>query len=417
MRVLHLSTWNDQCGIADYARHLVAALQCQPGAANELYPQRRHHLALMSDEVLRELFEGFVVLASAADVVHIQHEFAFFAGRHGYARSVRQFGWLLTQLRQRDVPVVTTFHNDPKSDAPADSTRRTRLTHAYHRSLWRWHVARHFRRGERRRQAIVHTQRSRQLMIESGCNPAQVQVVPPGHPRRFVLPLHERAAAKARLGFPKQSTVLSIFGSVASPESYAWVIDTLKKLPSSFVLAMVGGSQPATHDDDIVNAILDSWRNQDPGRLRITGFVSPEMVDAYHAATDICLVPHMPCSVSASVAMPWALTSGRPTIATDIVPFRHLNEDAECLLLVRPGDAGELAARIQELARDVVKQEELVRRALAYASANSWEALALRHLDIYESLVHQPIDRVANDTCSRLDLAHSARVADLFQGR
>jgi glycosyltransferase involved in cell wall biosynthesis len=417
MRVLHLSTWNDQCGIADYARQLVAALQCQPDAINELYPQRRHHPALMSDDALRELFEGVLVLASAADLVHIQHELAFFAGRRGYAHAVRQFGWLLTQLRQRDVPIVTTFHNEPKTAPPAGSTARTRMTHAYHRSLWRWHVARHFRRGERRRQAIVHTQRSRQLLIESGFNPAQVQVVPPGHPRRSAPPPHDRAMAKARLGFPQQATVLSIFGSLANRDSYAWVVETLKTLPSTFVLAVVGGSQPTLHDEDTVNAILESWKHRDPARLRITGFVSPEMVDAYHAATDICLVPHLPCSVSASVAMPWALTSGRPTIATDIAAFRYLNEDAACLLLVRPGDVGELAARIQDLARDAAKQEELVRRALAYASANGWEALASRHLDIYQSLVHQPPGCVECDPHSRLDLPHAPRVADLFQGR
>jgi glycosyltransferase involved in cell wall biosynthesis len=417
MRVLHLSTWNDQCGIADYARHLVAALQCHPRAINELHPQRRQHLALISDDALRELFEGFLVLASAADLVHIQHEHAFFAGRHGYARAVRQFGWLLTQLRQRDVPVVATFHNEPRSEAPASAPARMRLTHAYHQSLWRWQVARHFRRGERRRQAIVHTQRNRQLLIESGFNPAQVQVVPPGHPRRSVLPLHERAQAKERLGFPKQATVLSIFGSVANQASYAWAVETLKTLPSRFVLAVVGGSHPASLDEDIVNGILDSWRNQDPARLRITGFVSPEMVDAYHAATDICLVPHLPCSVSASVAMPWALTSGRPTIATDIAAFRYLNEDAECLLLVRPGDVAELAARILALAGDAAKQEDLVRHALAYACANGWEALALRHLEIYQSLVQQPGDCVQREVHSRLDLPRTPSVADVFQGR
>lgn len=415
MRVLHLSTWNDQCGIADYARQLVAALQCQPGAVNEVYPQRRHHPALIADGALRELFEGVLVLASAADLVHIQHEFAFFAGRRGYAHSVRQFGWLLTQLRQRDVPIVTTFHNEPKIDVADGSTARKRLTHAYHRSLWRWHVARHFRRGGGRRQAIVHTQRSRQMLIESGFNPAQVQVVPPGHPRRSVAPPHDRAVAKARLGFPQRATVLSIFGSLANQDTYAWVVETLKTLPSTFVLAVVGGNQPTLRDDDTVDAMLESWKNEDPARLRITGFVSPEMVDTYHAATDICVVPHLPCSVSASVAMPWALTSGRPTIATDIPAFRYLNEDADCLLLVRPGDAGELAARIQDLAGDTAKQEELVRRALAYASANGWDTLAARHLDIYQSLVHQPSGCVDRDAHSHLDLPQAPRVADLFQ--
>lgn len=413
MRVLHLSTWNDRCGIGDYARSLIAALQKQPDVVNDVYPPRKQQPVLMSQDALRQLFEGFLVLASAADVVHIQHHLAFFAGRHGYARSVRRFNSLLMQLRQRDVPIVTTFHDEPSIEA-TDERSRTRIEHAWQHTLWRWHIARHFRRGEGHRQAIVHTQRGRQALIASGFNPAQVQVVPPGHPTRSVPPWQERAAAKARLGFPANSTVLSIFGDVASVESYIWAVEALKRLPSHFVLAVVGGNQ-AIGDDELVNVILDAWKGRDSARLRMTGFISSEMVDLYHAATDICLVPHLPCHVSASVAMPWALTSGRPTIASDIPAFRHLNEDARCLLLVQPGAIGELVARIEELARDTTKQADLVRHALAYASANGWDAMAERHLAIYRSVVPRRIAQVeAADIRPRLDLAHAPRVADLL---
>jgi glycosyltransferase involved in cell wall biosynthesis len=115
--------------------------------------------------------------------------------------------------------------------------------------------------------------------------------------------------------------------------------------------------------------------------------------------------------------MPWALTAGRPTIASDIPAFRHLNEDAGCLLLARPGDVGELGARIRELAADAAKQEDLVRRALTYASANGWDQLAARHLEIYQSLVHQPAPQPEFEAHTRLDLVHATRVADLFTGR
>jgi hypothetical protein len=160
MRVLHFSTGNEQCGTAGYARRLMACLQQQPDIICDLYPPRGAQPTAWSADDTRELFERLLVLASTADLVHIQHEFAG-AG----LRSVKQFGWLLMQLRQRDVPVAVTFHSNPV------------LASRYQRVCWRWHVARHFRRGEDRPRAIVATSLSRQLLIASGFDPAQVHVV------------------------------------------------------------------------------------------------------------------------------------------------------------------------------------------------------------------------------------------------
>jgi hypothetical protein len=173
MRVLHVSTWNEQCGSAGYARELIASLHPLPDVICDVYPSRRGYQVPPSDAELRDIIEGVLVLANRVDVVHIQHDFAFFAGGHGYARSVRQFGWLLVQLRQRGLPVVVTFHRDPE------------LASRYQRVLWRWHVARHFQRRPECRQAIVRTPDSRQLLIDSGFHPNQVQVVPTMMPREL----------------------------------------------------------------------------------------------------------------------------------------------------------------------------------------------------------------------------------------
>lgn len=173
MRVLHVSTWEEQCGSASYARQLLASLETLPDVICDVYPARRvhQHQTPPGDEELHDLFEGLLVLANSVDVVHIQHEFAFFAGTHGYARSVRTFGWLLGQLRARGVPVVVTFHRDPEQAS------------RYHRVLWRWHVARHFQRRPDCRQAIVREANSRQALIDSGFAPDQVQVVETEAPR------------------------------------------------------------------------------------------------------------------------------------------------------------------------------------------------------------------------------------------
>jgi Glycosyltransferase Family 4 len=175
MRVLQVSTWDEQCGSAGYARQLLASLETLPDVICDIYPSRRVHPQQTppGDEELYDIFEGVLVLANTVDIVHIHHEVAFFAGTHSYARAVRTFGWLLGQLRQRGVPVVVTFHRDP------DQASR------YHRVLWRWHVARHFQRRPDCRQAIVRTADSRQVLIDSGFSPDQVQVMETMMPREL----------------------------------------------------------------------------------------------------------------------------------------------------------------------------------------------------------------------------------------
>jgi hypothetical protein len=153
IRVLHFSTGED-------ARQLMACLQHVPDIISEVYPPRSAQPAAWSDDQARDLCERLLVFASTADLVHIQHEFAGVG-----LRSIRHFGWLLHQLRQRDVPVVVTFHSAPV------------LASRYQRVCWRWHIARQFRRGERRPHAIVTTPQSRQLLIASGFDAAQLHVI------------------------------------------------------------------------------------------------------------------------------------------------------------------------------------------------------------------------------------------------
>jgi hypothetical protein len=174
MRVLHFSSWDQRSESARYARHLVACLQ-QKDVISDVYPPRRYHRLLQADDDIRGVCARLLVLANSADLVHIQHEFAGFGGRRGYTRSVRLFGWLVRQLHQRGIPLVVTFHNDPI------------LASRYQRVLWRWQVARHFRRSGDRRLAIVLTRRSRQVLIDSGFDAAQVKLVPKANARTMAM--------------------------------------------------------------------------------------------------------------------------------------------------------------------------------------------------------------------------------------
>jgi glycosyltransferase involved in cell wall biosynthesis len=137
-----------------------------------------------------------------------------------------------------------------------------------------------------------------------------------------------------------------------------------------------------------MNAILRSWRKHDPKRLIITGYADRPTIDMYQTATDICLAPYLPTfNLSASAALTWALTSGRPVIASGIPAFEDINRAGDCLLTVMPGAAPELAWAVERLARDETLQQRLVEKAQAYAEARSWKVAAVRNQEVYEEVL------------------------------
>ena len=103
----------------------------------------------------------------------------------------------------------------------------------------------------------------------------------------------------------------------------------------------------------------------------------------YHAATDICLAPYIDDKLSSSAAITWALTSGKPVIASTIRAFREINETIPCMLPVTPKCEMELAWQIQRLAADPEQQRQLVENARRYAREHSWDEIAKRVVRIY----------------------------------
>jgi glycosyltransferase involved in cell wall biosynthesis len=89
-----------------------------------------------------------------------------------------------------------------------------------------------------------------------------------------------------------------------------------------------------------------------------------------------------------------AMACGLPVIASDIEVFREVGADA-----VRhfgaPGDAGALAATILGVLSDRATRDEMVRRGLERARQFTWDRVADRYVEIYESALGKKLVRGA----------------------
>jgi len=406
LRVLHLSTWNVPCGIASYCANLVKSLDAA-GVMNDVFPLHPHEWQSYLPGDVRQFMERVRIKARDYDLVHIQHEHGLFGQGMGMSFTIKRFGEVLDILKQENKPVVTTFHTELRAGS-------RRLPHYLQKAkdwlrTWKWrrHVVRHFNETNGHARAIVHTAKTRFIFARSGIDPAAIHMVPHGCLPKRELDLDNKTA-KEKLGIPPTASLLTIFGFVGAYKGHDIALEALKRLPEKYHLAIVGGAHPESRDhflDDLLTKIGKKLRP----RVTVTGYVERETADLYYAATDICLAPYRAdVNLSASGAIMWALSSGKPTIASKIDAFEPTRREADCFMSVTAGLARELAWAVEKLDGDKPLQQKLVTNALRYNEQHSWPKTALAHVEIYEQILGRTARRTAGDHECDLALPRAA---------
>jgi glycosyltransferase involved in cell wall biosynthesis len=193
-------------------------------------------------------------------------------------------------------------------------------------------------------------------------------------------------SAKEAIGLPKDSKLVSIFGFLGNYKGHDIAMDAMKLLPENYHLALVGGMHPESKDiflDSLITRMPSELRN----RIHITGWVDKATADRYFAATDAFLAPYRAeTELAGSGAITWALSSGKPVVASKVDAFLNVNRIAECMLMITSGCIGELSWAIQKITSDAQLGQLLVQRATEFCIAHSWEASVAPILELYESL-------------------------------
>jgi glycosyltransferase involved in cell wall biosynthesis len=403
LRVLHHSTWNIPCANATYTAELVRCLD-QLGIVNEVYAVDRHRLSTMSPRDSRKEMAELCKRAKDFDIVHFQHEYSFLSAKGDPYEANTNFVWALKQLVSQGNAVVASMHSEPyfyftHKKGIKGQVKVLLLTGRY---PWHgWTVGKVVRKHHKRIRLITHTDYTKANFAYTGIPSEYIHTIPIGFPELHTRPMEmARAEAKRKLGFPPDCVLLSLFGFITCNKGPDVAAKALVHLPDNYYLAYVGGQHPENRVDKPINEVLTIWHKagKNPDRLRITGYVSQEEIDLYHAATDICLAPYRDhFSFSASSAISWALTSGKPVIATNIPAFRDINQKSECMILCVPTAEMELAWQIQRLTKSPDLQRRLVENSKNYAAQHTWLEIAKRTASIYREIV--PARRIESSDC------------------
>jgi len=285
---------------------------------------------------------------------------------HGAARAadVVHFQWLTIQ--QLDVrllpgsrPLVLTAH-----DVLPREPRRGQLK--AQRKLY-----------ERVDAVVAHSAHGRQrLLDELGVTPDKVTVIPHGAFEHLTQVPNERPlpAELAAIGGP----VVLFFGLLRPYKGVDVLLDAWRQL----------GPDPGAELWIVGRARMDTseLRAESPPSVRwIERFVHDDEVAAYFRRADLAVLPYRKAEQSGVLFT--ALAFGTPLLVSAVGGFPEIAEDGAAAL-VAPADARGLAEELRRLLADPGERQRLgAAGRVAAAGAYSWDAIAERHLALYESLV------------------------------
>jgi glycosyltransferase involved in cell wall biosynthesis len=344
-------TGPERCGIAHYTEALVRAMP--PDVKVEVIRGN-------FDSHTREQYAALGARLNDADLVHVQHEYAYWGGM---GPGTGYFAFMAAVRR----PVVMTVH---ELDSRAVGTRGLPgpLERAYKRRFNR----RMFRHPAIRRW-LTHSADVTVALVSLGVPKASVETVP--MPVPAALPAPCMREAKAALGLEGRR-VLTIFGFLARRKGYDVALEALARLPEDVALLAAGSVHGADHTapDEELRALAE--RMGVGSRFRITGYLSEAEIPIVLGATDLFLAPFREMTGSASLALGQAY--GCPILASDLPALR------ECGAALFPsGDAAALAAAAARLLQRPEERAQLSAAARAIAARHSFAALAERTVAIY----------------------------------
>jgi glycosyltransferase involved in cell wall biosynthesis len=363
LRVVMVSTYHEQCGIATYTEALVPHLEALGAKLFIVSPYRQKKDPGWGDQPKRFWHRnrafGFEALGAFREVkrlqpsvVHLQVNRSLYSSRF-----MLDFAWLC----QRDrIPLVATLHGR-YADSWGEDFKLWRLLFAL-----------------RHADLIVHTRAHC-----SELKRARVHVIPHGIAEATTTTARE---ARTRLGLDPNATLVTHFGFLVPDKGVDEVLQAVATLRASshpdlkyrVAGAVYGTGESARYFKALTRRVAELAMGD---AVEMTGeFLSDERLALeLQAATLIVLNYRTGNSQGASGAVRRALSSGRPVAVSGAPVFDDVREAVATL-------RGSLVQSLSELLSAPDRLREVAERGRLFCEAQSWTRVAGQHLELYRKL-------------------------------
>jgi glycosyltransferase involved in cell wall biosynthesis len=303
--------------------------------------------------------------ATGARVVHLQHEMFLYGGPNALPGLICGLG--RRRRRAGSSATVVTMHQvvDPMT-VDADYTRMHRMSVPPSAA----------RLGVRAVQQTIRSCADAVLVHEPSFEAIVPGSVTVPHGIEQIEPSADRADIRSRLGLGDKLTVLC-FGFLAPYKGLEVAGDAARLLDGRIDLVIAGGPHPRLEPKHgYARALQSAYADV----ARFTGYVADEDVHRWFVAADVAVLPYpTPHSSSGALALALAhetpLLLSQPMAATSGLP-------AELSF----ADTPDLARRLDALTTRPEERSTMHEAVAHLREQRGWQAVAQRHLEVYDGL-------------------------------
>ncbi len=266
-----------------------------------------------------------LTLLNKYDIIHLHYPF-FFGAEFLYLNSVL-----------RNSKYVLTYHNDVVSEGLFG------LFFKIHKhTLMKLILS----RAEKIFVTSVDYSNNSFLSNISRENPDKIIEIPNGVDINTYNHANDGSIIKKKLHIENQKVILFV-GALDKPHFFKGVnvlLDSFKKLYSSnYHLIIVGdGDLKSSYIEKATKLGLNS-------NVTFAGRVSNEDLPLYYAASDVTVLPSTTMGEAFGLVLVEAMATGKPVIASNLPGVRSVVDDGKNGYLVIPGDANDLASKIDSI--------------------------------------------------------------------
>lgn len=385
INVLHLSTHDEECGIAIYQQNIVNGMGQTRAINNVFFHISPNKLKLLKGQELQAALHELFTQLKDFDILHIQHEYSFYYGN--------QLQLVVDGAARMHKKILFTMHTPPHA---LGRHMPTVIAPGLHPRSWI---------------AAYRSRKARQLFLDAHITPLQkadLVVVPsrsaknsfasfgvPAERMRVIeLPVPtintERSSKVLQKALDKKpgDVLLSTVGFIAKTKGIIAAVKSLTYLPDNYKLAIIGGAHPSGQNDEFIDEVCDVIRELDlQKRVYITGYVADDDErDAMARETDICLYPYDReyYNYVSSAALTNAIANGLPIVAYKTDTFLEANDAVPFINFCQSANYYQLARVIRAL--DTEKSVALTKQ---YADKFSVETQAAKIAECYKELAEQ----------------------------
>ena len=361
-----VTTWNNKCGIAEYARLEVEA--SERVADYKIYPNKGVDLTRPDEEFVeqrlwKDVFEDDLseltekLVQSDREIIHFQFNFGFF--------SLKSLATCIRIIKESGKHVIITFHKT----ADALVLNKTVSLKSIVPSLNQCDAI------------VVHQQDDFDRLVSFGINMGQIHIISLG---QLQYPFIPASYAKEQLGI-KSSFVLGSYGFLLPHKGIKEIIQAmpavLQNYPDAIYIPVCSLHEAAESSEYLIECRneIDRLGLKDHVHMETKYLANDESMRLLHACDMMCMT-YKPSMESASGATRFCLAARRPTITTKQKIFDEFKAFTKQIDKAEPQL---ISQAILELAKNTEEQNRYTEKSAEYIDAHNWYRTAQYFQDLY----------------------------------